>query len=379
MLSTALGTIHAFSLFIDSFEAELNVDRTLVSSVYSFALVSLTAGVLFSGERRSSLLTSPWLPLCVGSMAALGMATATSDSILLVLLGYGMVFGFANGMGYAFALRTASSAAPHHRGAAMAIVTACYAGGATVASLFLERLIELRGSSVALLTLGGCALGAGATATVLLGFSQQHDLQLTDDVGHDGPQRDRYAMIWRVWMAYGLSVLAGLMTLAHAAEIIENVAGSDEGRAIGTALVGLGSGVGGLCVAVVADRAPPRATLIILTLISSTLLLLLASTPEQSLTIGLLAGVGATYGAIIAVYPNFVTQLFGSQNYPRCYGRVFTAWGLAGVVGPVLGGAVFDVANSYRYSLIAASGCALLSSALTARIRPSLSRKPSLL
>jgi len=43
--------------------------------------------------------------------------------------------------------------------------------------------------------------------------------------------------------------------------------------------------------------------------------------------------IGYCYGAIIAIYPVAVVDVFGTLAAPRIYGQVFTAWGLAGLVG----------------------------------------------
>jgi MFS family permease len=41
------------------------------------------------------------------------------------------------------------------------------------------------------------------------------------------------------------------------------------------------------------------------------------------------------------------------------YGALFTAWGAAGVLGPLIAGRVFDATKSYQYAFYAASALAL--------------------
>ena len=57
--------------------------------------------------------------------------------------------------------------------------------------------------------------------------------------------------------------------------------------------------------------------------------------------------VGYCYGAIIAVYPVAVADVFGAFSAPRIYGQVFTAWGLAGLLSPWVSGWLYDLTGSY--------------------------------
>ena len=41
------------------------------------------------------------------------------------------------------------------------------------------------------------------------------------------------------------------------------------------------------------------------------------------------------------------------------YGALFTAWGAAGVIGPLIAGRVFDATKSYQYAFYAAAALAL--------------------
>ncbi|MBX2823832.1 MAG: YbfB/YjiJ family MFS transporter, partial [Gammaproteobacteria bacterium] len=63
----------------------------------------------------------------------------------------------------------------------------------------------------------------------------------------------------------------------------------------------------------------------------------------------------------IAIYPVSIAEQFGTRASPRIYGQVFTAWGLAGLVGPWVSGWLFDATGSYRWSLLIAALLSLMS------------------
>lgn len=73
------------------------------------------------------------------------------------------------------------------------------------------------------------------------------------------------------------------------------------------------------------------------------------------MVMGAIVVVGGSYGALIAVYPVAVSDRFGPRASARIYGRVFTAWGLAGLVGPWGAGALFDMFGNYSLATALAS------------------------
>ena len=79
-----------------------------------------------------------------------------------------------------------------------------------------------------------------------------------------------------------------------------------------------------------------------LALVSAIALVLLATIDGIPFAMFGLGVVGLTYGALIAAYPAVISKLFGVLRGVKIYGRVFTAWGAAGLVGPWLAGALFD-------------------------------------
>ena len=61
---------------------------------------------------------------------------------------------------------------------------------------------------------------------------------------------------------------------------------------------------------------------------------------------------GLAYGALFALFPSATADFFGLRNLGVNYGLVFTGFGVAGIVGPVMGGIVADFTGEYTYSFL---------------------------
>ena len=358
LLSGVLGSIHAYSLFIESFESDLGVGRGGAGAPYSVALASLTLAVLVS-HRLFRLVPGPLVVLIASGGAAGGLLLAASaNSLAGVVLGYGIVFGAFNGLGYAFSLQRASESNPDRRGFALGLVTAAYALGGASTALVLDKHVAASGATSALRWLALAIAVTGIVTSALL-------------ANNDSPARGSSARLSSanlrtlapLWMAYLLAVLAGLMALGHAAAIVDD-AGGPGGAAVVAA--GLASASGGLWIALVADRTATDRLLRLLPLGSATVLVVAAMASHGVVLMVAVAGIAFTYGALIAIYPLVVAQRFGQDGYSQAYGRVFTAWGTAGLVGPVGAGHLFEVTGSYRIPMFLAAAAAI-GSAVVAR------------
>ncbi|MGB0387332.1 MAG: MFS transporter [Ardenticatenaceae bacterium] len=345
-----LGSIHAFSVFIVPLEATYTADRSDVSLVYSLALLSLTVLVLF-GHRIYSLLEPAKLAALACMAAAGGLALAAGlDSLTGAYVGYGLLFGAANGVGYGFVLQLAAQALPNVRGFAMGAVTAAYAVGATIfAKLFSFLLLEGTPAQT-MLVMAGVLVVASLVVFVLLTLSKARYVGGNDELSDtSAPVFDR--MILRLWIGYGFGAAAGLMAIGHATGIVSDNGGSTELTVLGAMLISVGNAIGGTLAGYMADRINARRLLLALPLLSALALSLLLTTSEPQVAIAILTVIGFSYGAIIVVYPAAVTTLFGANQAARVYGIVFTAWGLAGLGAPWLAGYLYDSSGTYQSAL----------------------------
>lgn len=350
LLSGSLGTVHAWSLFIPPLEAYLEVDRGRISAVYSTALVCITLAVLVS-HRLFPLLSGRTLVLLIGFAAFAGLLLAADASSWWTLMAsYGLLFGTANGLGYAFALQRSANLQSLAPGLGLGLVTAAYALGAALAGLLLTDLVATHGSAYGLRLLAGVAIATGLLSAALVGSAR-----ITGRNNSYHVVRQESARLRHLWAAYGFAVLAGLTVLGHTSAIVEEV-GFSGGLAV--SIAGFTSAAGGVFIAIAAQLIGQKRLAICLPAATAVLLLMACFIDSSTMAIAAVAGVAFTYGAVIAIYPAIVHDRFGPLAYSMAYGRVFTAWGAAGLVGPLGAGLLHDATGGYRTTLAVAAATA---------------------
>ena len=359
LVTFVLGSVHAFSVFIVPLEDLLRLPRSEISLIYSFALVSITISVLL-GYRIYSLVEA-WLLVastCVVAATGLVVAAYAKDWWML-FVGYSLLFGISNGVGYGFTLQLVGRELPTIKGLAMGSVTAAYAVGSIVfAKIFASQITStsVAGAFTALAqALTACAVVAG----LILWFSKaKYGSDKAAQMGSGHSLQTRMVILF--WLAYMFSVFAGLMAIGHAAGIALSKGASTQLSVWSAMMIGVGSAGGGFLAGWLIDRWSITRFLIGLPLLSAISLLLLTMVESPNLVVALLSLVGFSYGSIIAIYPVAISNYFGEQG-PKVYGRVFTAWGFAGLVAPWTAGLIYDLHSNYQLALIVASVTALLS------------------
>jgi OFA family oxalate/formate antiporter-like MFS transporter len=359
LVTFVLGSVHAFSVFILPLESILGLPRSEISLIYSFALVAITCSVLL-GYHIYTALPSWWLLLftCLTAAAGLCIASFTLNWWGL-FIGYSLLFGLSNGVGYGYSLQLVGREMPEIKGLAMGAVTAAYAVGSIVFARVFALRIANSSIDAAFLSLAYGLLICGIAAALLMwlaGASYDRQQQWRNQA--DAKLNSRKLL--QFWLAYMSSVLAGLMAIGHAAGIALWKDSTIELSTLSAMMIGIGSATGGFLSGWLVDRWPATRFLVGLPLLSAFALLFIYLSHSPVIVVALLTLVGFSYGSVIAIYPVVISNYFGKGG-PQAYGRVFTAWGFAGLFGPWIAGLIYDWRGGYELALIFAAAIALLS------------------
>lgn len=366
MLGMSVGSMYAWSLFYAPIEAALGVGRAWLSGAFSLASIAF-AGTMLLGPLAFHGWRGAHLALLSGALAAAGMLVpALFPQLWIIVLAYGLIFGPACGLAYCVSMQTAVLAWPHRRGLAAGITAVSGAIGSVVAAAAFRPLIVAHGPWNTLLYAGIAVGGFGTVAAWLLRGTAMPRLDRIR-AGRNapgGPGRG-WPIELRLWLGYFFGACAGLMALGHAAGIAGAYGGAGAPVALAAVLITGGNAVGRLGAGWMADRVPVRRLLALAPVLAAAALLSLALVPDIRLALVTLAATGLAYGMLAAGFPAAVAQYFGVERTGVVYGRVFTAWGAAGLLAPGLAGYLFDRTGGYVDALLLAAGAAMASSLST--------------
>jgi OFA family oxalate/formate antiporter-like MFS transporter len=270
---------------------------------------------------------------------------------------------------YGISLQIALQATATQRGLLTGIAVSSYMLGSAVGTPLLSASVTLWNYRVTMLILAGYLAVSGAVAYLLLRRSK---------IGSSSPgqmpvaaeSRPHARDIAILWTAFLLSSAVGVTTLAHAAPLAASLGGTGQDLAFAVVLSALGNGIGRLAGGWLSDRLPARALLCGAPALSGIALAAVMALPTIEVLLTSLFVVGLGYGGIAGCLPAIVARIYGVHRLASIYGRLFTAWGVAGLLAPYLGGLSFDKDGNFSTAIVAAALAATVASMLGAAYRP---------
>ena len=359
LLSFVMGSLHAYSVLLLEMETAFDTSRSGASFTYSLALIFLSLSVLV-GHRLYHRWSPARFVLGTGLFAGMGcMLAAISPTAALVWIGFGVIFGAANGMAYGYALQFAGNIWNDKRGFAMGVITATYALGAVFFPIPLRLTSEAGGWGLALFFLACAVVSISALSAFILKLSQSNFPESKELATPSSA--DQGGRVFWLWLSYCGAVTAGLMVIGHAAAIAEARGGNATWILAAPVVIALANMSGSLSGGGLVDKISGRFVLSVLVSLSVVGLIALAALePIHTTLLGFII-IGFCYGGTIAAFPAFISHQYGAALGTRIYGRVFTAWATAGLLGPYLAGFLFDKFGNYRVALLLAAAAAIIS------------------
>lgn len=85
--------------------------------------------------------------------------------------------------------------------------------------------------------------------------------------------------------------------------------------------------------------------------------------------------IGLTYGGNLSLFPATNADWFGTQHVGVNYGIIFIGWGLAGVIGPIVGNFGVQALGGYQTGFIVAAVLGLIAGIMSYTIKRPAARE----
>ncbi|MBN2214873.1 MAG: OFA family MFS transporter [Bacteroidales bacterium] len=395
LIQLALGAIYAWSVFTPSLVAagwsKENTQWVFAIGLASFAIFMVYAGKKLGtwGPQKLSLIGGGVLGL--GYLLA-GLLGGTSFWMLLIFIG--LVGGAGIGFAYVVPIAVGMRWFPDKKGMITGLAVAGFGFGAMlwvklagewgnlIASLGLSNTFTIYGIAFALMVIIGALWMKFPPADWKpAGFEakQASDAKTASVKEFTSSEMLGKIQFYLVFLTFVFSAGAGLMSIGlmklYPMEALQKSGLTDmEASAVaGTAMAvffSLANGLGRIIWGLISDRLGRKNSIIIMTATQGIIVILFTYMAGTEILLYLGATlIGFNFGGNFALFPTITADTFGAKNVGQNYPFVFLAYGVGGILGPILGGKMGDLGNFPLAFTI--SGIAVLTGTiLTILVRP---------
>ena len=401
VVQIVLGTVYAFSVFVKPLQGEFGWDRTTTQLAFSFAIVTFAITMIPAGrlqDRIGPRKVASMGGILLGISFLLGSLLVDGSRPWMLYLTYGIIGGAGIGFAYVCPIASAMKWFPDKKGLVTGLSVAGFGAGALFFAGPASTLLlppgggaEAMGLSNVLLVGLGISKGSGfgigwkmffvlhgvtCAALVLAGASllsnppagwQPRGWTLKQQQTRPAREAEWHEMLntplcCMLWLTFIFGATSGLMAIGQWKPLMATIlngktfAPSWMGN-FGSFLEPVGilaifNAMGRIFWGKVSDVIDRPRAMMIMFLAQGMAFMMLVSVHSHFAIFLASAWVGLNFGGNFALFPSATADYFGTRNLGMNYGWIFTAYGVAGILGPIVGGVLYDATHAYVIAFV---------------------------
>jgi len=383
-LMAVLGTVYSWSLYAQPLAAAYGWSASTTTWPFATAIFFLGVGAILGGRLQDRHGPRP-VALAGAALWALGNLAAGLGTARLgagwLAASYGLVGGLGLGLAYVTPVAAVTKWFPDRRGLGSGLVVMGFGLGAFAYNLVMRALGPAVGAEAigARFAWSGLVFGAvGLACGSIVRNPPTPTAAVTPTAtataaAYEWPpsQALRTPQFWALWAMLFLNVTAGILFISNAVPIMRELTGATAEAAVGLyGTIAVANGLGRLVWGAVSDRLGRRLAYGLIYGAQVGVFAVVGGVHALPAVAALFAVVLLCYGGGFGTMPSLTADWFGTRHLGVNYGWILSAWGCAGVAGPIFVAAVKDATGSYAGALPVMAGVLAVAVVLPVVSRP---------
>lgn len=359
VIQLCLGTVYAWSVFTKPLIDAHGWGGTATQVTFMILIGSIGLAAAFGGtlvDKKGPKFVATIGGILFGLGTLLAGAADQAGSLILMYIGYGFIAGVGNGMCYITPIATLVRWFPDKRGLVTGLAVMGFGAGAffmgkiapnMVLSMGVNKTFYIWGIIFLILIFAAAQFFRNPPQGWLpAGFTPQQVVGISAADSYTFEEAIKTPQWWMLWGMLFLNVSAGLGLISQLSPMAQDVIRKTNPDMAAAALALAGgsivaytsifNGLGRLFWAWFSDAIGRKNIFIIMFITQIFLYIALPYVGSTVLFAAIACYLLSCYGGGFASMPAFATDSFGPGNIGKIYGIMLTAWGAAGIAGPLL-------------------------------------------
>ncbi len=348
------GAVYAWSIFVAPLQSEFGFTNAQTQIVFGLIIGVFTIGMLFVNKvmRRYG----PRVSGIVGAVlffAGYLVASFSHGNFILLILGMSVLSGVGMAFGYVTVLNNLVRWFPHHKGLATGIAVSGFGGGAILLSQIARPLLANGWQVLDIFRTVGIIYGILFLVSSLLLTAPKWYQPKPEEAKVEVGRMLKDKRFWVLYYVFFAGTFAGLLFNGNLKPIGQSYGVSAGSAVLAISLFSIGNAAGRITWGQIHDMlGGKKAVITSLAMFTVCMLLLPLGSQNDISFLVLTLLMGFSFGSNFVTYASDCCNVWGIAKLDIIYPAVSTAYGIAGIVGPIVGGVIRDASGSYYTAII---------------------------
>ncbi len=378
-INLIMGTLYSWGVIKKALVSDWHWTNTDAALPFTVSAAVFAFTMIFAGRAQDKF--GPKLVTIFGGIMLGGglILSGFATSLIAMIFTFGVIGSIGIGLGYSAATPCAMKWFDSSK---KGLIAGIVVSGVGLSPVYMtpitSALLKAYGISNTFIILGVFAIAVVSLLSMFLADPTEEQApkvtrnQVTSSSkGNDYTWNEvaRTPQFYLLWVMYLLAATAGLMLIAHLPSIAVVQADWKTAGFMLVVILSIFNALGRLGAGALSDKVGRTRAMMIVFLIQAVNMFLFAFYTSIPMLVVGSAIAGISYGAVFSLFPTTTAEYFGMKNLGVNYGMIFTGWGIAGVVGPMLGGMVADKTGSYNNGYLVAGVFLILATILVSLLK----------
>jgi len=359
------GSMYGWSAYVPALRQAFAFSAFQTNVIFGCTVAFFVFATILGGKWQES-----WGPRRVALLGSFFyysgylLAAFSQGNFYAIFIGIALFSGIAAGLGFVCVMATVPKWFTRNKGFILGVALAGYGGGCAVMANYVQRLFSFDFEILQVFTIVGLSVGSIYFVSSLFLTCPEIECPHAKQASQQPYVFTEYSTLIPLFLGMFTGTFGGLIVSGNLVPIGLNAHFSQEMAVQAITFFAIGNTFGRMMWGHISDKIGWKSIPLCLFMQALSVACLLFPMPLYAFYATTFL-VGLQYGGNFVLAPAYLTKRFDDRAVGRLYPLILVGFGIAGFIGPTVGGRIHDIYSTFSYAFVLSVGVALIGTFVT--------------